>query len=254
MTGPAEPDRGAAGWPRSRPGRSPRRGRRPRRAASAVLARVLAAPFALDNPASQQTRRLGVLAVLTGCGPSPATAGSSGGWPAAPRTSRTGGTVAAGRPAGRAAARTPLPHLSPGLLVLICADVIRPEPGLAAAVRPGAARPGRRDGPHPRPGRVRRARRVVSARAGSDCRAGQQALTRIAVIMAAKGGPVADSHRRRLRRAARRSPPASAPRRRRHAAQPAVLPAAARARRASARTRPPRSRCSPAAGSRAASS
>ena len=32
---------------------------------SAVLARVLAAPFALDNPASQQTRRLGVLAVLT---------------------------------------------------------------------------------------------------------------------------------------------------------------------------------------------
>ena len=32
---------------------------------SAVLARVLAAPFTLDNPASQQTRRLGVLAVLT---------------------------------------------------------------------------------------------------------------------------------------------------------------------------------------------
>ena len=31
---------------------------------SAVLTRVLAAPFTLDNPASQQTRRLGVLAVL----------------------------------------------------------------------------------------------------------------------------------------------------------------------------------------------
>ena len=30
-----------------------------------MLARVLAAPFALDNPASQQTRRLGVLAVLS---------------------------------------------------------------------------------------------------------------------------------------------------------------------------------------------
>ena len=32
---------------------------------SAVLAKVLAAPFTLDNPASQQTRRLGVLAVLS---------------------------------------------------------------------------------------------------------------------------------------------------------------------------------------------
>ena len=32
---------------------------------SAVLARVLATPFTLDNPASQQTRRLGVLAVLS---------------------------------------------------------------------------------------------------------------------------------------------------------------------------------------------
>lgn len=32
---------------------------------AAVAARVLAAPFALDNPASQQTRRLGVLAVLS---------------------------------------------------------------------------------------------------------------------------------------------------------------------------------------------
>ena len=30
-----------------------------------MLARVLAAPFTLDNPASQQTRRLGVLAVLS---------------------------------------------------------------------------------------------------------------------------------------------------------------------------------------------
>ena len=32
---------------------------------SAVLARVLAPPFRLDNPASQQTRRLGVLATLS---------------------------------------------------------------------------------------------------------------------------------------------------------------------------------------------
>ena len=32
---------------------------------AAVLARVLSPPFALDNPLSQQTRRLGVLAVLS---------------------------------------------------------------------------------------------------------------------------------------------------------------------------------------------
>jgi len=32
---------------------------------SAVLARVLAAPFTLGNPGSQQTRRLGVLSVLS---------------------------------------------------------------------------------------------------------------------------------------------------------------------------------------------
>ena len=43
----------ASSWPATRASRS------------AVLARVLAAPFTLDNPVSQQTRRLGVLAVLS---------------------------------------------------------------------------------------------------------------------------------------------------------------------------------------------
>ena len=57
---------------------------------SAVLDRVLAAPFALDNPNSQRNRRLGVLAVLGWLRGSPATVGSSGGAPAAPRTNRTG--------------------------------------------------------------------------------------------------------------------------------------------------------------------
>ncbi len=42
-----------------------------------------------------------------------------------------------------------------------------------------------------------------ASRAGSDCRAGQQALTSVAIIMAAKGGPVARGAGRRLRRAAR---------------------------------------------------
>ena len=43
----------ASSWPATRASRS------------AVLARVLAAPFTLDNAVSQQTRRLGVLAVLS---------------------------------------------------------------------------------------------------------------------------------------------------------------------------------------------
>ena len=56
----------------------------------------------------------------------------------------------AGRRRAGPAPGTRSPHLSPGLLVLICADVIRPEPYLAAALRAGPPRPGRRDGPHPR--------------------------------------------------------------------------------------------------------
>ena len=58
---------------------------------SAVVDRVLAAPFALDNPLSQRNRRLGLLAVLGWLREQPATVGSSGGAPAAPRTSQTGG-------------------------------------------------------------------------------------------------------------------------------------------------------------------
>ena len=52
--GPAFPPRPvASSWPATRASRS------------AVLARVLTAPFTLDNTASQQSRRLGVLAVLS---------------------------------------------------------------------------------------------------------------------------------------------------------------------------------------------
>ena len=44
------------------------------------------------------------------------------------------------------------------------------QPGLAAAVRPGAAQPGRRDGPHPRSG-ARSPSSPRCVRAGSDCKA-----------------------------------------------------------------------------------
>ncbi|MGI8815154.1 MAG: hypothetical protein ACR2G2_07705 [Pseudonocardia sp.] len=100
---------------------------------SAVLARVLTAPFALDHPLSQQTRRLGVLGVLswlqTFSGASWQQRWQASGaeeqldW----RDIITGAVV--GRSRSKVAAGTRLPHVGPGLLVLICADVIRPSVG-----------------------------------------------------------------------------------------------------------------------------
>ena len=177
----------ASTWPATQAGRS------------AVLARILAPPFALDHPASQQNRRLGLLAVVNWLQTQP---GDS--WQ---HRWRASGAEDQQRLAGRdhrcgcrsfragTATGTQLPHLSPGLLVLICADVIRPSLRWLLA-RPGAARPGRGDGPHPRPRRF--AALADVAQAGSGTQAGQQALARIAVIMAAKGGLVADVARRGL--------------------------------------------------------
>ena len=112
-----------------------------------VLARLLAAPFALGNALSQQTRRQGVLTVvnwLESCaGDTWQERWAASGAEAAQdwrdlvacwRTRRGGGP---GRPA----------HIGPGLLVLICADVIRP--GVAVGIRAGPQGPGRGDDPHP---------------------------------------------------------------------------------------------------------
>jgi len=94
-----------------------------------VLARLLAAPFALGNALSQQTRRQGLLTVVSWlesqAGDTWQERWAASGAEAAPdwrdlvacwRTGRAGSSQ---RPA----------HIGPGLLVLICADVIRP--GLA---------------------------------------------------------------------------------------------------------------------------
>ena len=152
---------------------------------SAVLGRVLASPFALDNRYSQQTRRLGVLAVLNWLGTQP---GDS--WQQRWRASGAEGKPDWRRLVGTDRAEPP-PHLSPGLLVLICADVIRP--GLdwwlrfAPARRNLAAEMART-----------RDRAAFAALAGL-CKQGrvglqseQQALTQVAVILAAKGGLVED--------------------------------------------------------------
>jgi hypothetical protein len=164
---------------------------------STVLARVLAAPFALDNPASQQTRRLGVLAVPGWLRRQPGDTWQQRWWASGAeehqdwRDLLTAAT-AGGIPTGTAAviATKPLPHLSPGLLVLLCADVIRPSLGWLlryAPVRRGLA--------------VEMARTRDSATfsdLSTSCtdaavgrQTGQQALTRIAVIVAVKGGLVA---------------------------------------------------------------
>jgi Phage integrase family len=161
---------------------------------SAVLARVLATPFTLDNPASQQTRRLGVLAVLNWLQNHP---GDS--WQQRWQASRaedqsdwrdllTGAAV--GRSRGRTATGTHLPHLSPGLLVLICADVIRPGMGWLLRFAP-ARRNLATEMARTRDTAAFAALAEFCSQGRVGLQSGQQALTRVAVILAAKGGPVA---------------------------------------------------------------
>ena len=191
-------------------------------ARSAVLARVLAAPFALDNPLSQQTRRLGVLAVLGWLRAQPGDSWQQR-WQASGAEDHPDWRLLVGTDRAK-----PLPHLSLGAAGADLRRCDPAQPGLAAAVRPGAAQPGRRDGPHPRRRGVRRAGRAVSGpgrtakpAAGADQHRdhhGRQGRKR-------RGGAG-----RRLRRTARRR--RAHPRHQRPArAQPVVLSAAARARR-----------------------
>ncbi|MFN2497142.1 MAG: hypothetical protein ABR608_14775 [Pseudonocardiaceae bacterium] len=160
---------------------------------SAVVARVLAAPFALANPGSQQTRRLGVLAVLNWLQTYPGESWQQR-WRASGAEDQLDwrDVITAGS-AGRCGASTltgrRLPHVSSGLLVLICADVLRPS--LVWLLRFAPARRGLAT-------EMARTRDVAAFAALTELctrgrvglQTGQQALTRIAVILAAKGGPV----------------------------------------------------------------
>jgi len=106
----------------------------------AMVQRLLSPPFALENRFSQQSRRLGVLAVVSWLQARP-----GGTWQE--RWLSSGAETAADwrsivdpsdGQAGPSAAR-PLGHLAPGLSVMICADVIRPSlPFLLAS--PGTRR------------------------------------------------------------------------------------------------------------------
>jgi integrase len=162
---------------------------------SAVLARVLAAPFTLDNPVSQQIRRLGVLAVLSWLQTHPGDSWQQR-WQASGAENHHDwrdmiSASAAGRSRSKVAAGRQLPHLSPGLLVLVCAGVIRPS--LAWLLRFAPARRGlATEMARTRDGAAFAVLGHMCARGQVGLQTGQQALTRIAVIMAAKGGPAAE--------------------------------------------------------------
>jgi hypothetical protein len=161
---------------------------------SAVLAKVLAAPFTLDNPASQQTRRLGVLAVLSWLQTHPGDSWQQR-WQAGGAEERADWrdlitAAAAGRSRAGTAGGMQLPHLSPGLLVLICAEVIRP--GLDWLLRFAPVRRGLAiEMARTRDTTAFAALAGLCTQGRVGLQTGQQALTRVAVILAAKGGPVA---------------------------------------------------------------
>ena len=158
---------------------------------SAVLGRVLAPPFALDHVGSQQSRRLSVLAVMNWL------QGQAGdtwqdrwrisGAENQPDWRELAVTAAANAGTGRKS----LSRLSSGLLVLICADVIRPSLGWLLnspqARRSLAVEMARTRDPA---AFAELDRMCVAGALGSQV--GQQALARIGVIMAAKGGAVGD--------------------------------------------------------------
>ena len=195
-----------------------------------VLGRCLAAPFALDNPGSQQTRRIGLVTVVNWLQAQPGDTWQRR-WLASGAQTRTDwrDLVAEwtqprhGRPAG---AGTSALHLAPGLLVLICADVIRPDLGWLLSCPPARRNLATE---------MARTRDVagfaqlthLSQGTGVSVQVAQQALVTIAAIMAAKGGLVDDVSGRRLRGVAGHHLPRAACRGGRSPAQRVVLPAAA---------------------------
>jgi len=158
---------------------------------SAVLARVLAAPFRLENPNSQRTRRAGVLAVLGWLADFPGESWQqrwqASGAEAAPDWRDLFIGEAVGR--WRTGAGSSSPHLSIGLLVLICADVIRPGIDWLLPFAP-ARRALATEMARTRDSTAFADLNQACTEGQVGLQAAQQALTRIAVIMAAKGGPV----------------------------------------------------------------
>jgi len=173
----------AGSWPATEDGRSQ------------VLSRLLAPPFALEHSGSQQSRRLGLLSVVNWLQTQPGDSWQDRWLASGAQDHGDWRELVASASAGRAGStevnpRKLSPHLSPGLLVLICGDVIRPSIGWllsSSAARRGLATEMARTR-DPVVFAQLAARLSRGAAVGSQ--SGQQALTRIAVIMAAKGGLV----------------------------------------------------------------
>ena len=164
---------------------------------SQVLTRLLARPFALEHSRSQQSRRLGLLCVVNWLQTQPGDswqdrwlasgAQDHGDWRELVAFTSAGRTGTTGVNPKKIS-----PHLSPGLMVLICGDVIRPSLGWLMAC------PAARRGLGSEMARTRdpvvfaqlAARLSQGAAVGTQ--PGQRALTQIAVIMAAKGGLVSE--------------------------------------------------------------
>jgi hypothetical protein len=181
LLGRFPPRPGATSWPVTE---APR---------SAMVNRLFAAPFALENRLSQlQGRRPGVLAVVSWLQARPGKTWQER-WLSSGAEHATDWRCLVDAPNGRAGPNTARPpgHLAPGLLVMICADVIRPSlPFLLASA-------GTRRNLTAEMARVRDPQGFAAlARAvdadGVGLQTGQQALTRVACILAAKGGLVAD--------------------------------------------------------------
>ena len=158
-----------------------------------MVNRLLSSPFALENRLSQlQVRRRGVLAVVAWLQARPGETWqerwrASGAETAADWRSLVDPSDGRARPS----VTRPLGHLAPGLLVMICGDVIRPSLAFVLASA------GTRRNLAPEMARTRDpkgfaalARSVDAADVGLQ--ATQQALTRVACILAAKGGLVCD--------------------------------------------------------------
>jgi hypothetical protein len=159
-----------------------------------VLGRLLAPPFALDNPASQQGRRLGLVTVVNWLEDQPGAswqarwlasgAETCGDWRELISAWRAG---RAGTPAGPSGSA---PHAGAGLLVRIGADVIRPGTGWLLRC-PSAPRNLAAEMARVRDGKAF-AELAALCQSGSTGSYGRlAALGKIAVIIAAKGGTVA---------------------------------------------------------------
>jgi hypothetical protein len=175
------PPRPAAGsWPATRATRQE------------VLARLLAPPFPLDNPLGQQGRRLGLISVVSWLEAQPGGSWqdrwlASGAEDAPDWRVLAAAWKARGTGIPLAGTAKPAPHAGAGLLVLICADVIRPGAGWLlsspAAPRNLAAEMARTRDPAAFAGLTALCQ---SGSVGAFARLA--ALDKIAVIMAAKGG------------------------------------------------------------------